>query len=744
MLGKTNYKTISTTVTNSGFTENPLHRAISTSIRPLWILGGSLLLLSSNAWSQEAGSTTLSPDTGFYGFDQNVPEVLTTTRLRQPKVRVPGSTTVIDGDMIRDLGVMSLAEIFRLVPGMVVTAVGSDQPVVTYHGTVHYEQRRMQVLVDGRTAYRTTLADMDWQSMPVPLEMIERVEVARGPNSAAYGINAFLGTINFITRDPADTAGVELRTVRGSRQYMRSFASVGDASSDYDWRVAFEKRQSDGFDYAIKHNSDTGRYDQNPYHNGHDMNVLNYDSRLNLNSGFNAEFRAGVVDGINEEDRLEDGELNAQENPDIDVRDLHMQTKLNFTPSSDHFYHLQISYESFKRHQRWHILQPSSVLTCLDNGTPLVANPGTCFDPSTDPFTALVNADIEDSRLEFELQDTRVFNPDLKLVSGIGYREDTYTSETYFSGTGHDYQSRVFGNLEYTPVHWLTLNAGGNWERTTTTHDDYFSPRLAANFVLNSHHALRFVYSEAVRTPDSYEQSPDYGYTLRDIAPSQFSVYDGIRADTTDLLEDPATSTLGQKLDAERIVSREISYFGQFPLDEGMFQLEVRAFDDHMRDMISGFISFDTWNIDNNVAIDQQGFEVEAQLQFPGTTLRTTYGYLDQDGWYTGPSDVSQKVQNKAVSLMSRLSARHSGSVAAIQELPYNLKFSSAMYWANNINDTLSQRIDFRLAKTFYMPRVTGQLAMTMQHYVNDEPVLRTDNNIKDPNQFYVEAGLRF
>jgi iron complex outermembrane receptor protein len=93
---------------------------------------------------------------------------------------------------------------------------------------------------------------------------------------------------------------------------------------------------------------------------------------------------------------------------------------------------------------------------------------------------------------------------------------------------------------------------------------------------------------------------------------------------------------------------------------------------------------------------------------------------------------------------MRRLSARHSGSVAAIQELPYNLKFSSAMYWANNINDTLSQRIDFRLAKTFYMPRVTGQLAMTVQHYVNDEPVLRTDNNIKDPNQFYVEAGLRF
>src|SRR5690606_41640698 len=59
-----------------------------------------------------------------------------------------------------------------------------------------YEQRRMQVLVDGRTAHRATLSDMDWETMPVPLEVIERIEVARGPNSAAYGINAFLGTID--------------------------------------------------------------------------------------------------------------------------------------------------------------------------------------------------------------------------------------------------------------------------------------------------------------------------------------------------------------------------------------------------------------------------------------------------------------------------------------------------------------------------------------------------------------------
>ena len=58
-----------------------------------------------------------------FEMDSRIPEVLTTTRLRQPKSRVPGTTTIITGEMIRDLGIMNLVEVFRLVPGMTVAEV---------------------------------------------------------------------------------------------------------------------------------------------------------------------------------------------------------------------------------------------------------------------------------------------------------------------------------------------------------------------------------------------------------------------------------------------------------------------------------------------------------------------------------------------------------------------------------------------------------------------------------------------
>ncbi|WP_084708300.1 TonB-dependent receptor plug domain-containing protein [Marinobacter psychrophilus] len=689
----------------------------------------------------------VEPLPGFYGFSDDIPEVLTTTRLRQPKTRVPGTTTVIEGDLIRQLGINSLVEIFRLVPGMVVGEVGSGTPVTTYHGTVHYEQRRMQVLINGRTAHRATLSDMDWQSMPIALELIERIEVSRGPNSAAYGINAFLGTINFIARDPGDTAGTELRIMSGSRDYQRTFASIGDATKDIDWRLAFEKREFGGFDYQ----QEQGEFI--PFHDGQNLNFLTFDSRLKLKPDFNIELRAGVTDGVNEEDQVKSGSLGAQANPDIDVQDFYLDSRFNIIPSADHFFHVQISFENFKRRQRWPVSVPKEAVLPFVNG--ICSNPAgssvNCSNLTTAPesLSANLNADSEDSRLELELQDTLVLSDTTKLVSGLGYRHDTYRSETFFNGRGTSEQYRVFGNLEYSPTNWLTFNGGANWEHTDTTGQGYFSPRLAANLIFNNQHALRFVYSEAVRTPDSFEQNPNYGFVLRNVNAAYASELEGYRLTTGDIAREKFSDTLGVELHEEKIRSHEISYFGQFPLSPALLTLEVRGFKDEMRDMISGVIQFEEWNIDNSVDIDQKGFEVESTLVFPLTTLRASYGYLDQDTRYSGPLSYNgQSLREEEASiklkLLERLSVRHSGSIAAIQTLPWNVTAASVFYWADEFRNSQFERFDIRLAKQIIQPRYTAELAFVMQHYLNREFELSSDNNIANQNQFFVEAGLRF
>lgn len=719
--------------------ELPGRSPVPSRLIPLVLAGVFSIVTTANAAEDTADTYDLAalgdaPEA--FEAGSTIPEVLTTTRLRQPKSRVPGTTTIITGDMIRDLGIMNLVEVFRLVPGMTVDAVGSNQPVTSYHGTAHYEQRRLQVQVDGRTAYTPSLSDMDWNTMPVPLELIERIEISRGPNSAAYGINAFLGTINIITRAPEDTVGVKLRAISGARGYRRAFGSVGDSSEDYKWRLAYEKRRSDGFD---EQEDDDKFY---PFHDGYDMNTFNYDSNLTLSSDYNLDLRAGVVDGVDEEDARKNGKLGADQYPDILVDDYYLQTRLNVTTSERHFYHVQASFQNYDRRQRWTICIPQDqFLDIVDPSTP-TPDLRACAPGDADPFRANLNEDIEESRLEFELQDTILFNPDLKLVSGLGYRKDTYRSETFFNGRGNNYQSRVFGNLEYSPFDWLTLNSGGNWEKTTTTDEGYFSPRLAANFILSNNHTLRFVYSRAVRTPDAFEQNPDWSYRPRNVLPP-FEAVEGQRFLVKDLV-DPSTSTLGKSLEEESITSREISYFGQYHLGSSILSLEVRYFNDQLRDMISGIINEEEWTIDNNVALDQEGFEVEASLDFPGTKLRISYAYLDQNGRYTGEDDRDAGDKQYAVDLLGRLSVRHSGSFAWIQQLPFDLTSSAAFYFADEFRRSQFERADFRLARQVFRTGYSYELALTMQHYLNRDPTLSPDNIVRDHNQFFVEAGVRF
>ncbi|WP_225314946.1 TonB-dependent receptor plug domain-containing protein [Marinobacter confluentis] len=667
-----------------------------------------------------------------YGVQSAIPEVLTTTRLRQPKSRVPGTTSIISGDMIRKLGIMNLVEVFRLVPGMTVNYVGSNVPVTSYHGTVHYEQRRMQVQVDGRTSYRANLSQVEWNTMPVPLELIERIEISRGPNSAAYGINAFLGTINIITRAPEDSAGIELRAISGSRGYRRAFGSYGGGDNDYTWRLAYEKRMSDGFDEQF----DTGADDPvKPFINGYDINTFSYDGSLALSPDYELELRAGVVEGVDEEDSLKEGKLGSADDANILVDDYYLQSKLNVTTSDRHFFHIQASFQNYKRRQRW--------TTCISGNSLFAGDPEICdlSDPNDAPVIAILNEDIEENRLELELQDTLLFSPNLKLVSGLGYRKDSYESETYFNGRGNNYQSRAFGNLEYSPLRWLTLNAGGNWEKTSTTDDSYFSPRIASNFILDDNHTLRFVFSKAVRTPDAFEQDPDWSYRPANVAPP-FEFLEGQRFLVSDLVSQ-GSSTYGNRLEEERITSREISYFGQYYLDEGTFTLEARYFHDELTDMISGIISTSRWTIDNNIDMDQEGFELEGMLEYPGTRIRATYAYLDQDTEYVG-KPISDYDRDQAIELVGRLSVRHSGSVALIKDLPYNVKAATAFYWADEFRLSQFERADFRLAKQVYERNFSYELALTMQHYVTAKPTLSPDNKINDQNQFFVEAGIRF
>lgn len=143
-------------------------------------------------------------------YFQEFPVVLSASRLSQPLSEAPNAMTVIDRKMIDASGFRSIADLFKLVPGMYVSYFKGSEPIVSYHGTTDPYARRMQVMIDGRSVYMPPNNMVDWYTLPITMDDIERVEVVRGPAAASYGANSTQGVINIITRDAGAVDGANL------------------------------------------------------------------------------------------------------------------------------------------------------------------------------------------------------------------------------------------------------------------------------------------------------------------------------------------------------------------------------------------------------------------------------------------------------------------------------------------------------------------------------------------------------
>ncbi|MDE2595006.1 MAG: Plug domain-containing protein, partial [Burkholderiales bacterium] len=151
------------------------------------LLGGCVALACA-ALAQAKESDRIATEEDYFA---NVPVVLTASRLDQPLNEAPGSITVIDRNTIRLSGARTVAEVLRLVPGYLSGGWNGANPNASYHIPLDDYGTRNLVLIDGRSVYSSSYkGDTHRGMLDVMLEDIERIEVLRGANSAAYGANA--------------------------------------------------------------------------------------------------------------------------------------------------------------------------------------------------------------------------------------------------------------------------------------------------------------------------------------------------------------------------------------------------------------------------------------------------------------------------------------------------------------------------------------------------------------------------
>ena len=129
--------------------------------------------------------------------------VVTATKQEVGVEDVPQPVTVISGEEITNRQAYNAGEMLDFVPGVRIIrsgTVGASNGVSIRSLNGGPSSNKTLVLVDGRPVNEAWDGGVNWHS--IPSELIDRIEVVRGPGSALYGSNATAGVINVFTKKP--------------------------------------------------------------------------------------------------------------------------------------------------------------------------------------------------------------------------------------------------------------------------------------------------------------------------------------------------------------------------------------------------------------------------------------------------------------------------------------------------------------------------------------------------------------
>ncbi len=688
-----------------------------------------------------------------------VPVVLTATRIQQHQADVPASVTILDSELIKQLGVKSLSELLRHVPGMMVGPDNNNNSdAVHYHGGPAALPKNLQVLINGRSMYRSGLAAVSWFEMPVALEDIRRIEVVRGPNASSYGANAYQAVINILTKHPADTYGTSVSYSGGNNGeddiYLRQGGKIGET----DYRVSFTQKSDDGFD-----DQDDTRI----------AKFVDFESHRQLGGG--GELETSVVVLKAKKGLADSTDFQVNENA-IDEDRVELGLRWTLDISNKH----QLSVKSYvTQYNQKQTIDVAGVYSFLldddlrelyasspDSADSLVAAVTVALETAdltgipvaigamptevqtmaisivnkypgasaAAPVNGTINADMDEYRFDVEIQDTFVYSPSLTFVSGASFRRDVVKSETYFSGEANNNTSRLFGSVTWQTTTNISTHLGLMFEKENNA-DFVYAPRVAFNYKITPSQSFRAVYSESVRSPDLFEQQAYWSYNLDG---AQIDSAQGTLNGTTFY----QTQTGPNNLDHQFIESYELGYYGRVPF-MGL-ETDVRIFHEHQADVFYQSLRLSALTTEEDISVRFEGVE---------WMLNITPWHNGKFRWNAAVLNAFSNAEDTGTEqVILKIYARNTTTFSWLQSWPFG--FSSTFSYLkadkydqlheNNEVHYLFERLDARLAKISNISSYELELSVSLQYDLSSDPYISNNNVYEEETRFQIGARMSF
>jgi len=260
-----------------------------------------------------------------YGDEQDedpLTIVVTSSRAAETVDETMAPVTIIDREEIDRSGVRSIDELLTRVPGLIVTSNGGRGAAssIFLRGTT---SRHVLILIDGVKIGSATLGTASLNHLP--LSIVEKIEVVRGPRSSLYGSEAIGGVIQIFTRRSKQAFAQNLAISAGSHDTYEVEAGFSNGNSRNWHSVNVSSLDTEGFN--VCNGKNTSCHDPDLVDNDEPFDPDNdgYRNRsLNLKGGVQLTERIDLSGGLTLSDN--DTEFDGrQDESDKRIRTLFLQ-----------------------------------------------------------------------------------------------------------------------------------------------------------------------------------------------------------------------------------------------------------------------------------------------------------------------------------------------------------------------------------------------------------------------------------
>lgn len=192
-------------------------------------------------------------------------DVSTASKLPRSLAQSAGIVSVYSAEEIALFGGRDLSEVLRRIPGInpILDAQNGRYRMSMRGDLPGINNNHVLILFNGIPMNRESYGGGLWSQAnlsAVPLDIIQQIEVVRGPGSVLYGTNAYAGVINLITYSGKEVRN-RIRLGAGDHNASAAGLLVGDSREDYDVAMALRYYATDGS--KLMANSANNTFDDN-------------------------------------------------------------------------------------------------------------------------------------------------------------------------------------------------------------------------------------------------------------------------------------------------------------------------------------------------------------------------------------------------------------------------------------------------------------------------------------------------